>query len=193
MKDLGKVWALTKGPYGRTLALAWKPGTPAALVDVAEPSIHWQLPNSTNMWPHDLALGPAPLQLTGAGDRLLAVYVAPLCEECGPVHKFVVFPQNYGPPDKDLPPPHFSQAPQKPVLAHLGGHPAAQAKVAAAAAVAAKEQEGEDGAAAEAEVQQEAQQDGGQVSAVLPLVRQGAGQAAGGMTVVWPSGCSCVS
>lgn len=42
-------------------------------------------------FPHDFALGPAETSLTGAGDRLFAVYVAPLCEAgCGPLRKFVL-------------------------------------------------------------------------------------------------------
>jgi hypothetical protein len=111
-----------------------------------EPSFAWKLPNSTALWPHDLALGPAALQLTGAGDRLLSVYVAPLCEECGAIRKYVLVPQSFGAPEKDLPPPVLNPAAQKPVLAHLhvGGHPAAQA--AAAAAVRATEQGGDEAA-----------------------------------------------
>ncbi|KAF6260690.1 PHM/PNGase F domain-containing protein [Scenedesmus sp. NREL 46B-D3] len=139
LQQFGKVWALAKGPYGRTLALTWKPGFDATLLDVAEPSFAWRMPNSTALWPHDFALGPAALQLTGAGDRLLAVYVAPLCEECGPVQKYVLVPQSFGAPEHVLPPPVLSAAAQRPVLAHLhvGGHPAAQA--AAAAAVRAEQ------------------------------------------------------
>jgi hypothetical protein len=161
LQKFGKVWALAKGPYGRTLAITWKPGFDATLVDVMEPSFAWKLPNSTNLWPHDIALGPAALQLTGAGDRLLAVYVAPLCEECGAIQKYILFPQSFGAPGKDLPPPVLNPAAQKPVLAHLhvGGHPAAQAAAAAAVRATASEEQGEQGAAA-----LEDQADGGLVT-----------------------------
>ncbi|WIA13049.1 hypothetical protein OEZ86_006342 [Tetradesmus obliquus] len=158
LQKFGKVWALAKGPYGRTLALTWKPGMDATLVDVMQPSFAWKLPNSTTLWPHDLALGPAALQLTGAGDRLLSVYVAPLCEECGAIQKYVLFPQSFGLPEKDLPPPVLNPAAQKPVLAHLhvGGHPAAQAAAAAAVRDSAEGQQGE--------AALEDQQDGGVVT-----------------------------
>lgn len=140
MSQYGKVYALAKGPYGRSLALAWKLGSPAVLVDVLQPEFNWQLPNSTELWPHDFALGPAALSLTGAGDRLLAVYVAPLCNTCGPVKKYILFPNTFGAPDKDTPPPVLVPTSEQPLLAHMhseGHHPAEQAQAAAVARAAA--------------------------------------------------------
>ncbi|KAF8067346.1 pam-b [Scenedesmus sp. PABB004] len=131
----GKVWALAKGPYGRTIALTWTQGRDAALVDVGAPAFAWALPNSTDAWPHDFALGPAPLPLTGAGDRLLAVFVAPLCAACGAVQKYVLMPAAFGAPDAGAPPPVVVPPGARPVLSHLhaGAGAAAHAGHAAGA------------------------------------------------------------
>lgn len=68
----GHPYALTLGPYGTTLALAWKPGTSPTQAWVvalaAEPGVvagSWPLQGL--QLPHDLTLLPAPLALTGAG------------------------------------------------------------------------------------------------------------------------------
>lgn len=61
----GQVWAVLKGPYGRTLALCWSEGREARLVDVNQNNIQWTLPDSHNSWPHDMALGAAAMPLTG--------------------------------------------------------------------------------------------------------------------------------
>lgn len=94
----GEVVALAKGPYGRNLALTWQPGSAAVLVDVNQPSFKWELPSSEALKPHDFALGPAAMQLSGAGDRLLAVYIAPQCPGCV-LQKYVLFPDNFQVPD----------------------------------------------------------------------------------------------
>lgn len=39
-----QVWALRPGPYGVMLALTWRLGSPARLVDVDDPSRNWELP-----------------------------------------------------------------------------------------------------------------------------------------------------
>lgn len=156
LRQYGKVWALTKGPYGRTFALCWVPGRDAVVVDISHPETNWKLPNSTSLWPHDFAIGPAALALTGVSDRLLAVYVAPLCEGCGPIQKYVLFPQNFGVPDKALAAAVVvpATAQDRPVLAHIGVghgghvHPAQQA----AAAAAARAQEGGDAATVDADL-----------------------------------------
>lgn len=57
-----------------------------------EPHMHAGLEAA---FPHDIALGAAPIALTGAGDRLFAAYVAPLCETCGPLQRFVLFPPHF--------------------------------------------------------------------------------------------------
>lgn len=122
LKNFGQVWSLLQGPYGRILALTWSLGKDAQLVDVDTPAFSWKLPNSTQMWPHDMALGPAPLHLTGAADRLLSLYVAPLCAECGPLDKYVLFPHHAGVLPTNLTKPVVVPAQQRP-LAHLGvGH-----------------------------------------------------------------------
>ncbi|GFR52234.1 hypothetical protein Agub_g14767 [Astrephomene gubernaculifera] len=112
----GMVWSLRFGPYGEQLALTWKEGETARLVNVRFPAIFWPLPDSSRLAPHDFLLGAAPLELTGSGDRLFAVYVAPVgaaCEGeeegeeggpapgagCGALRKYVVVPAGWRLPD----------------------------------------------------------------------------------------------
>lgn len=117
----GKVWALTKGPYGCTLALVWDEGVEARVVDVAQSNVHWALPDSVKLWPHDMALGAAAMPLTGAGDRMLALYVAPLCAACGPLEKYVLAPQDFGAPSTEQSTQPLVLPPgQRPPLAHAG-------------------------------------------------------------------------
>jgi hypothetical protein len=80
--------------------------------------ITWVVSNTTDLWPHDFALGAAPLALTGASDRLYAMYVAPLKSGGGggPLQKFVMFPVAYEEPQEQLP-----EEPVVPVLSHLHG------------------------------------------------------------------------
>jgi hypothetical protein len=108
------VWSLLQGPYGRTLALLFDSSSAAGggnggdsksdavLVDSDRPAAaSWTLPGTAGKWPHDIALGAAPLALTGAGERLFALWSAPLCPErsCGPVLKHVLFPPGFGGPE----------------------------------------------------------------------------------------------
>ncbi|KXZ51597.1 hypothetical protein GPECTOR_12g561 [Gonium pectorale] len=90
----GQVWALKFGPYGEQLVLTWTQGTDAKLVNVKFPAQYWSLPGTANLSPHDFVLGGAAPALTGAGDRLFAVFVASVgvaCDKaCGPLHKFVL-------------------------------------------------------------------------------------------------------
>lgn len=90
LRKYGKVWALRMGPYGSLLALTWQEDRAAHLVDVEHSVRAWELPGLEKLYPHDFAIGPAELELNGAGDRLFAVYVAPLCGECGALRKFVL-------------------------------------------------------------------------------------------------------
>ncbi|KAI8471286.1 MAG: PHM/PNGase F domain-containing protein [Monoraphidium minutum] len=125
LSRFGRVWALRPGPYGRVLALAWERSANATLVEVsqfdeAEPTT-WLLPGTADLWPHDMALGAAPLALSGAGARLFAVHIAPLCAGCGPVAKYVFFPGGAA-GGAALPPPPPAPKPARPVLAHFGGH-----------------------------------------------------------------------
>ncbi len=95
----GQVWALIAGPYGKHLALTWRQGRAARLVDLStRGNAFWELPGLDSQFPHDVALGPAPLALTGAGDRLFAAYIAPLCAGCGPLRRFVLFPATFTAP-----------------------------------------------------------------------------------------------
>lgn len=119
----GKVWALTKGPYGRTLALVWAESKQAQLIDVAQERLSWPIPDSVKLWPHDMALGAAAMPLTGAGDRMLAVYLAPLCAECGPLEKYVLVPKDYDARAAEQAAkaqPQALPAGQRPPLAHAG-------------------------------------------------------------------------
>lgn len=122
MSAYGKVWALTKGPYGRTLALCWSEGAEARVVDVDKNNVFWSLPDSVKLWPHDLALGAAATPLSGAGDRMLALYVAPLCADCGPLEKYVLVPDGAAPPaaEEQSTQPAALPAGQRPPLAHAG-------------------------------------------------------------------------
>lgn len=90
------MWALLVGPYSRFFALVWEYNQDAKLVDIRQPSsAAWTLPGLKQLYPHDVALGAAALELTGAGDRLFALYVAPLCHGCGALRKFVLFPKAF--------------------------------------------------------------------------------------------------
>lgn len=122
MSAHGKVWAVIKGPYGRTFALCWDEGKEARVVDVDQAGVHWAIPDSAKLWPHDMALGAAALPLSGAGERMLALYVAPLCPGCGPLEKYVLFPKDFGAPAADKAvQPMVLKPDQRPPLIHLGG------------------------------------------------------------------------
>lgn len=119
-----------QGPYGRTLALTWQPGVSAHLVDVAQPDIHWIFPNSTQLWPHDFALGPATLHLTRAADRLLSIYVTPLCETCGHMRKYILFPHDFMADKSELAQPVLVDTANLALLEHLHGASELQAVTA---------------------------------------------------------------
>ena len=88
----GRVWALMVKPQGGVVALAWDLGRKAMLVSIVNPSQTWELPGIEKEYPHELALGPAPLALSGAGERVQAIYVVPTCsaaEGCGRLKRFV--------------------------------------------------------------------------------------------------------
>lgn len=75
-----------------------------------------------------VALGAAPTALTGASDRLFALYVAPVCEAgCGPLRRYVLVPpgmQARG--EVGVPRRHRLQylASQSHRLQYLASHPA---------------------------------------------------------------------
>lgn len=81
----------------------------ATLVNVRQPEEHWVIPGMEASFPHDFALGAAPTQLTGASDRLFALYVAPVCAPpmgCGPLRRFILKPNGIVLPDpKSIPMP----------------------------------------------------------------------------------------
>ncbi|WIA20351.1 hypothetical protein OEZ85_006182 [Tetradesmus obliquus] len=118
LASYGKAYALAKGPYGRILALMWAPGQDAVIVDAGAPTQNWTLPNTADLAPHDLAVGPAPVALSGASERLMAVYIAPLCAGCA-LRKYVLFPEGFVMPDTGLPPPVLVPARSLPVVQQL--------------------------------------------------------------------------
>lgn len=65
-------------------------------VDVRQPHIRWAVPGLASLYPHDIALGAAPTTLSGASDRMYALYVAPTCGPpgCGPLRRFVLKPED---------------------------------------------------------------------------------------------------
>lgn len=108
----GQAWALGFGPYGEQLALMWEEGKPGRLVRVEFADQGWDIPGTELLSPHDFALGAAALAISGAGDRLFALYVASVgaaCgKKCGALHKYVLLPSGYKMPDAAgmvLPPP----------------------------------------------------------------------------------------
>eukprot|EP00197_Chlamydomonas_leiostraca_P013619 CAMPEP_0202860488 /NCGR_PEP_ID=MMETSP1391-20130828/2163_1 /ASSEMBLY_ACC=CAM_ASM_000867 /TAXON_ID=1034604 /ORGANISM="Chlamydomonas leiostraca, Strain SAG 11-49" /LENGTH=823 /DNA_ID=CAMNT_0049539651 /DNA_START=226 /DNA_END=2694 /DNA_ORIENTATION=+ len=97
LSQWGRVWSLVMGPYGLVLALTWESGKDARLVNLVFRDQHWVLPGLASSYPHDIALGPAPTALSGASDRLFALYVAPTCSPpgCGPLRRFVLRPHGF--------------------------------------------------------------------------------------------------
>ncbi|KAG2498330.1 hypothetical protein HYH03_003590 [Edaphochlamys debaryana] len=97
----GMAWSLAFGPYGEQLALMWADGKDAQIVNVkfgtSSDQARWTLPGTAKGAPHDFVLGAAPTELSGAGDRFYAAYVASVgsvCgDKCGPVAKWVFVPQ----------------------------------------------------------------------------------------------------
>ncbi|KAI7845909.1 hypothetical protein COHA_000641, partial [Chlorella ohadii] len=97
-QEYGMPFSLTLGPYGSVLALTWQPSvSPAKSFLVALDANHpgsilgsWSL--SGLQYPHDLTLVPAPLEVTGAGERLLAVLVGETKDSGQNMHKFVLTP-----------------------------------------------------------------------------------------------------
>jgi hypothetical protein len=169
MTAYGKVWALTKGPYGRTLALCWDEGMEARVVDVDKNNVFWTLPDSLKSWPHDFALGAAATHLSGAGDRMLALYVAPLCADCGPLEKYVLMPNGAAASSPAAEQQSAQQqvalpAGQRPPLAHAGsGYHAPQAAAGQPAAQddgkkAAEQEQEEEKEALEVEAAEEEEQ-----------------------------------
>lgn len=54
----------------------------------------WTLPGLKHTFPHDIAVAAASTALTGTGERLFALLVAPTCAPpgCGPLQRFVLAP-----------------------------------------------------------------------------------------------------
>lgn len=101
VSQYGRAWALIAGPYGQPFVLAWEQGKPAKLVDIAFPERSWELPGQEQFFPHDIALGAAAMGLSGAGERMFALYVAPTCPGCPSLQKFVLVPGQYELPSKE--------------------------------------------------------------------------------------------
>eukprot|EP00887_Chlorella_sp_A99_P001399 scaffold8.g1399.t1 len=103
LSGLGLPYALTLGPYGTALALTWDREASGKVKVVqleyppGPPRTSWDVPGVEA--PHDLALVPAPLSFTGAGERLLAVLVAETRDKGRSLlHKLVFAPRGFKPP-----------------------------------------------------------------------------------------------
>lgn len=135
-------------------------------MDVGNPKVFWALPDSVKLWPHDMALGAAAMPLTGAGDRMLALYVAPLCAECGALEKYVLIPKDFGAPSmQQAAQPLVLPPGQRPPLAHSGHHAHAAAghathvQIIPTASTDAQEQQDASAASKDASSQQQDDQE----------------------------------
>ncbi|GMH42040.1 hypothetical protein BSKO_09959 [Bryopsis sp. KO-2023] len=97
LKSFGMLWALTKGPYGTIAALAWDENSTTTLVILdSDSQMSWEIPDVD--WPHDIALGAAPMEITGPENRLFAFYVAETKHDgTSGIRKFISTPKNFSP------------------------------------------------------------------------------------------------
>ena len=90
----GLPYAVHAGPYGSPVVLTWdRDGTGKAKIVVLSTSIGdiasvYELPGVNS--PHDFTILPAPLELTGAGERKIAVIVAETAPKGSKLRKFVI-------------------------------------------------------------------------------------------------------
>ena len=93
-QQYGLPYAVQMGPYGAPIVLTWdRDGTGAAKLVVLTTAIgdvaaSYDLPGVDS--PHDFTLVPAPLELTGAGERVIAVVVAETAPRGSKLRKFVL-------------------------------------------------------------------------------------------------------
>lgn len=89
--------ALTRGPYNTFLALAWNKPEPATIYqfsseeDKVKVISEWKIPAFE--FPHDITLSAAPIEATGAGDRLFALYVAEVDSQR--IRKYILCPPGF--------------------------------------------------------------------------------------------------
>jgi hypothetical protein len=92
-------YALTLGPYGLVLAVLWDRSTDAVSLaalgsrPAGKITASWALPGVHA--PHDLTLAAAPLALTAAGERRLAVLVAETRQAGSGIRKLVLLPEGF--------------------------------------------------------------------------------------------------
>lgn len=135
-------------------------------MDVENLNNVWTLPGIEDQYPHEVAIGPAPLALSGAGERLHAVYVVPTCPpaQCGKMRRFVALPQGHRLPSGEAiaaagpqPLPRMPQLPSQsaaPAPMQTGGK-GGQAAQTPGAQVQVPAQSGSGGDAASQQQQQE--------------------------------------
>eukprot|EP00210_Caulerpa_lentillifera_P005706 g5457.t1 len=93
----GQIMALTRGPYSTILALAWQPNQETTIFqfDSTKGQVKviakWRIPSFA--FPHDITLSAAPIEATGAGDRLFALYVTEV--DSHRLRKFILCPPNF--------------------------------------------------------------------------------------------------
>eukprot|EP00803_Ostreobium_quekettii_P002596 evm.model.scf_760EXC.6 EVM.evm.TU.scf_760EXC.6 scf_760EXC:55513-65279(+) len=124
VKEDGKVFAVTPGPYGTVLALVgkWEPNSKLWVYEIGSEYhdvVHkWEVHGVE--YPHDFAIGAAPMELTGAGERLPALYVAETKPKGSSLKKFVLMPSSFQFATTPLPMPKSTaadapvEAPSKP-------------------------------------------------------------------------------
>jgi len=92
--EYGLPYAVHMGPYGAPIVLTWdREGNKKAKLVVLTTSIgdvaaSYDLPDVDS--PHDFTLVPAPLQLTGAGERVLAVVIGETAALGSKLKKFIL-------------------------------------------------------------------------------------------------------
>ncbi|PSC71645.1 peptidyl-glycine alpha-amidating monooxygenase [Micractinium conductrix] len=152
---LGNPYALALGPYGSILALTWEPDSRQtwvlALGDETDKVLR-TYPLDEMDAPHDLVLLPAPLELSGAGERQLSILVSTTNDSGDNLHKFVL---REGPAQEAGAAAGSEQAvveeaaaleaAKAAAAAHFGGKTHAEAPAQALAAAAAEEEEEEEG------------------------------------------------
>lgn len=104
----GFPYGMTAGPYGSIFVLCWARDSDSVTLVVMDPAAGGQVvqswPLSGVHAPHDLTLTAAPLEVTGAGERAVAVYIAETRAKASSLRKFTILP-----PGVTLPEPSSSE------------------------------------------------------------------------------------
>lgn len=102
----GKVFSLTLGPYGTILVMVglWEEGSKLWVYQIGWDEIfrkeRWEVAGVQN--PHDFVMAAAPMEVTGAGARLLSIYVAETRPSLSELKKFILVPEGLTPEKKAL-------------------------------------------------------------------------------------------